>query len=213
VLKERAEKGWLGGATPVVFLIDEAQEVATDDDATMLAIGRSLGLAMVAATQTIEGVEEKLTKPVADKWLNVYGNVIALPGRSFRTDEFVTKRLGKSWGAKVERVEGLTVRDAMRSETLTGALAASRTQESMRRWIGPGMYGMSSARRGRFTNQLSRLLGAEGASERSQCHVGVHELVEASEVATLLAEPNTALVVGYRARVPRRDVVRLSPVY
>jgi hypothetical protein len=41
----------------------------------------------------------------------------------------------------------------------------------------------------------------------------VHELVEASEVGTLLAEPNTALVVGYRARVPRRDVVRLSPVY
>jgi hypothetical protein len=213
VLKARAENGWPAGATPVVFLIDEAQEVATDDDATMLAIGRSLGLAMVAATQTIEGVEEKLTKPVADKWLNVYGNVIALPGRSFRTDEFVTKRLGKIWSAKVERVEGLTVRDAMKSETLTGALAASRTQESMRRWIGPGMYGMGSARRGRFTNQLSRLFGSEGDSGRSQCHVGVHELVEASEVGTLLAEPNTALVVGYRARVPRRDVVRLSPVH
>lgn len=212
-LKSRADDGWPEGATPVVLIIDEAQEVATEDDAIMLTIGRSLGLAMVAATQTIEGVEEKLTRTVSDKWLNVFGNLVALPGRSFRTDQFVANRLGKVWGARFDRVEGMNVRDAMKSETLTGAFAASRTQVSLRRWIGPALYRMGDVRRGRFTSTLGRLLGSNAAEGKSVSVVGVHDLVDASEVGTLLAEPNTALVVGHRARVPRRDVVRLAPHY
>jgi hypothetical protein len=220
-LKRRADRGWEEGETPVILMIDEAQEVATAEDATMLAIGRSLGLGMVAATQTIEGVEEKLTPVVAGKWLNVYGNVIALPGRSPKTDAFVVQRVGKIWTARVDRAEGLNVRDAMRSETLIGALAASKNQESLRRWIGPNVYALAKLRRQNFAvnlpiigNLLTRLAGgSSNAVPKSASHIGLHDLVDASEVPTLLAEPNTALVVGHRARVPRRDVVRLKPVY
>jgi hypothetical protein len=188
----------------------------------MLAIGRSLGVAMVAATQTLEGVEEKLSPLVAGKWLNVYGNLVALPGRSPKTDLFVAQRIGKTWTTRVDRADGLNVRDAIKSETLIGALAASKTQESLRRWIGPNLNALSRMRRQSYATNVpsivgslfTRLFGTFGNSTpRSTSHIGVHDLIDPSEIAGLLAEPNTALVVGYRARVPRRDVVRLNPEY
>ena len=41
--------------------------------------------------------------------------------------------------------------------------------------------------------------------------LAAHQLIQPEEIATLLAEPNLALAVTTRARVPRRDVIVLSP--
>ena len=106
-LKSRADRDWSGTSeTPVAFIVDEAQEVATTQDAQMLPIGRSLGLAMIAATQGIEGINAKLGDATALKWLSIFGSVVALSGRSPATDELDLAARGSGLAAHAERCRG-----------------------------------------------------------------------------------------------------------
>jgi hypothetical protein len=56
-------------------------------------------------------------------------------------------------------------------------------------------------------------LGQGTAQSPFSTQIGVLPTVFAGEMTTLLAEPNTTLAVLTRARVPRRDVIRVQPVY
>jgi hypothetical protein len=227
-LKARADRDWTRGAeTPVAFIIDEAQEVATSQDAQMLPIGRSLGLAMVAATQGLEGIVTKLGEPVAEKWLSIFGTVVALAGRSAATDAFVSARAGESWQLTATEVGGATVRGSLSAGAISGPVAASRTQPHMAQAVGKGGGGL-------FTLP-SRIVTALGASTRFGQHdsgvlrakdalkaaaaagprlaLGPRPLVTPGEIASLAAVPDTAIVLATRGRVPRRDVIRLRPEY
>lgn len=207
-LKARAE-GWADDDTPVVFLIDEAQELTTRDDAAMLSIGRSLGLSVVAAAQTKEALVERLGPATAAKWLGVYGSIIALQGRSPETDAFVAEKLGVTWCPRVAQVEGMAVRSALQVQAVSGVLAARRNQPSLARFITPE-HRLHRPTRG-VVSGIKRVLlgGATGARPSSQ--MGPAAIVSPGELTSLLAEPDTALVIFNRARVPRRDVIRLQP--
>jgi hypothetical protein len=207
-LKARAETGLTDGQTPVVFLVDEAQEVATREDATMLAIGRSLGLAVIAATQTVEGVNEKLGETLARKWFSIYGGVIALPGRSAETDEFVARRGGEQWRPTLNQIEGLTVRDALTIDSVSGVAAAARQQPHLRKAKSGGVP--SKIQEG--AQKLIQGLRPEKKAQ-PQALLGASPIVEGVEMQTLLATPDTALAYVTRARVPRRDVIQLTPDY
>jgi len=204
-LKARADRKWALTESPVVFLIDEAQEVATDEDATMLAIGRSLGLAMIGATQTIEGVREKLGEATASKWLAIYGGMVALPGRSPLTDGFAAGRMGLTWSASVQHRPGAPIRETMQRDVLMGISATSRYQTLMAQGkpVDRQSHGVSAA----IMSQQ------RGSVFEPTSDIGPHALMNGGELLTLLARPDTALIVTTRARVPRRDVVQLSPVY
>jgi len=216
-LKARAENGLREGETPVVFLIDEVQEVATKDDATMLSIGRSLGLAMVGSTQTVEGVSDKLGETAAAKWLAVYGNAIGLTGRSSATDEFMAKRAGSVWKAAAITVPGMSVKDSIISSVFSGSVAASRKQETMREFATAAPSPLTpfqeksrqAAQHKSFVNPDPRYQREPDEGLSSSVHPV--PIVVAEELPTLLAEPNLALAVTTRARVPRRDVIKLSP--
>jgi TraM recognition site of TraD and TraG len=216
-LKNRAERTLDAKETPVVFIIDEAQEVATRDDATMLSIGRSLGLAMVGATQTIEGVTEKLGEQAAAKWLAVYGNAIALPGRSKATDAFIADRAGAAWRARVTGVPGISVRDSITAAIFTGSVASARRQVSMRPFASPAPSPIASFMQNSQNAAVNKQQVSADPRMNREGDNGVtsslspHPLIVPEEVSTLLAEPNLALVVTTRARVPRRDVVMLKP--
>lgn len=203
-LKARADKKQ-NYYVPVVFLIDEVQEVATDEDATMLAIGRSLGLSMIGATQTIEGVREKLGEATASKWLAIFGSMIALPGRSPLTDDFATGRLGLTWTASVQHRPGAPLRETMQRDVLTGITATNRYQNLMAQG-----EGVTRQTRGVTATIMAQLRGS--VSEPTAV-IAPQALVNGGELMTLLAKPDTALIVTTRARVPRRDVVQLDPVY
>jgi hypothetical protein len=217
-IKARADRGMLHGETPVVFIIDEVQEVATDEDATMLAIGRSLRLAVVAATQTVEGVVEKLGEQVSRKWLAIYGGVIALPGRSTQTDLFISERCGMSWRASIDQVNGMSLRTAVQAEMVSGALAAGRTQPTALRFSdvpklgAPGlpkwMHNMAQ-----MWQSLRTGMAQEASKGVPGSSLGVRPIAQAGEISSLLSEPDTALAVITRARVLRRDVIRLKPMY
>lgn len=209
-LKARAE-GWSEGDTPVVLLIDEAQEVVTREDAAMLSIGRSLGLSVVASSQTTEALVERLGEETAAKWLGTYGSVVALQGRSPRTAEFVAAKLGVAWRPWVELVEGMAVRSALGVQVLSGAGAAARRQPTLARYATP-WWRLHRASQGVIGGFRRALIG-ESATSRPNSRLGAAPLIEAAELATLLAEPDTALAVLNRARAPRRDVIRLCPEY
>jgi hypothetical protein len=211
-LKARADQGMAADETPVVFLIDEAQEVATKEDATMLAIGRSLELAVIAATQSIEGIKVKLGEQVSRKWLSIYGNVIALPGRSKETDDFVAARGGESWKASIADVHGLPVRDSLTVGALSGAMAAARRQPHMRSVMSTGNVTLLPSR---IQTMIANTVGGmlPGRETPARVSLGVRPIIVGSEIGNILAEPDTAIVLATRARAPRRDVIRLKPVY
>jgi len=211
-LKAHADKGMGENETPVVFLIDEAQEVATSEDATMLAIGRSLELAVIAATQSIEGIKVKLGEAVSAKWLSIYGGVIALPGRSRETDDFVAARGGESWKASVSDVYGLPVRDSLIVDSLSGAMAAARRQPHMQNAATSGKVAFLPSRIQAIVAQ-TLTGGRSGRDNPARVSLGVKPILAGSEIANLLAEPDTAVALTTRARAPRRDVIWLKPIY
>jgi hypothetical protein len=214
-LKERADDStWRErGETPVLFVIDEAQEVATGEDATMLAIGRSLGLAFVAATQTIEGVTERLRQSTA-KWLGIFGGVIALGGRSMETDQFVAQRIGCCWMPHLAAASGMPVRTAIQADMMTGPHAAKRTQPMLQENTDVANWSALWSRATRGVAVAWKIIANGGNFNSSpHCQLGVKGLVEPGEVSTLVAEPNTALAVMSRARVIRRDLLILKPDY
>lgn len=209
-LKARAE-GWSKDDSPVLFLIDEAQEVVTREDAAMLSIGRSLGLSVVAASQTTEALVERLGQETAAKWLGTYGSVVALQGRSSQTAAFVAAKLGVDWRPQMESVEGMAVRAALDVQVLSGAGAAARRQPTIARYANPWwrLHRASAGVLGGF----KRVMFGDSATPRPVSRLGAAPVVVADELATLLAEPDTALAVLNRARAPRRDIIRLSPEY
>ena len=53
----------------------------------------------------------------------------------------------------------------------------------------------------------------QGQQERPHSRIYPAPLAQADELAELVVEPDTALAILTRARVPRRDVMKLRPVY
>lgn len=213
-IRDRADKGMAEGETPLVLVMDEAQEVTTRQDALILGIARSLSLAIVASTQTIEGIEARLGQAEAAQFLTLFGSVIALQNRSYRTTQVVAARLGATFRPTLDHVPGVpTVRDAVAAQRAAGRLAAAKTQRSVAATIGFGEGGRArDVFRAINPFQLFRRT-LQGEQDRPQSRIQAAPVAHAEELAELVVEPDTALAILTRARVPRRDVVKLSPVY
>ncbi len=213
-IRDRADRGMAEGETPVVLVMDEAQEVTTRQDALILGIARSLNLAIVASTQTVEGIEARLGPAEAAQFLTLFGSVIALQNRSARTTQVVAARLGASFRPTLDAVPGVpTVRDAVTAQRASGRLAAAKTQRAVAATIAIG-----EGRRVRdlFTaiNPFQLFRGTlQGQQERPHSRVHPAPVMQPDELSELVVEPDTALAILTRARVPRRDVVKLMPVY
>jgi hypothetical protein len=213
-VRDRADQGMGPGETPVVLVMDEAQEVATKQDALVLSIARSLSLAIVAATQTVEGIEARLGERDAAQYLTLFGSVLALQNRSPKTAEAVARRIGASFRPILDSVPGTpTVRGAVMAQRAAGRLAAAKTQPLIAATI---QIGEESRPRDLLASinpfQLfTRTLKGEQGTPVSRLTVA--PLVAGDELAELVVEPDTAFAVVTRGRVPRRDVIRLAPLY
>jgi hypothetical protein len=194
-IKQRAEGGNNNNEKPVLFIIDEAQEVATKDDATILAIGRSLNVAVVAATQTIEGVTEKLSEVTAKKWFGIFGSLVALRGRSRQTDEFIANFVGETWRPIIDTAQGISTTQNIEALSVIGVKAAALNQDSLRK-INPKKIAVKNQKE----------FGLSALSSK----IAITRLLEAGELSDLLAVPGTALAAVTRAGVTRRDIIRLQ---
>jgi hypothetical protein len=213
-IRDRADRGMKEDETPVVLVMDEAQEVTTKQDALILGIARSLKLGIIASTQTVEGIEARLGQTEAAQFLTLFGSVIALQNRSARTIQAVVARLGATYRPYLDSLPGVpTVRDAVSAQRASGRLAAARTQQDVAATIGFGEGG-SMRDLFRAINPFQLFRGTlQGQQDRPHSRVAAVPLVNPDEFAELVVEPDTALAILTRARVPRRDVVKLESIF
>jgi hypothetical protein len=162
-IRDRADKGMAKGETPVVLLMDEAQEVTTKQDALILGIARSLNLAIVASTQTVEGIEARLGQAEAAQFLTLFGSVIALQNRSAMTTRVVAARLGASFRPTLDAVPGVpTVRDVSflprcgKRSSVTPELSSGNHRDTSSRRSAPGARGAIRRRCATVTARWSR---------------------------------------------------------
>ncbi|MES1026643.1 hypothetical protein ABN584_27495 [Gloeocapsa sp. BRSZ] len=214
-LKARAE-GWQMNDVPVLIVMDEAQEIATREDAVMLAIGRSLGLGVVAATQTVEGVHARL-HGFASKWLGIFSHAIALRGRSPDTDHWMSLRTGAIWQARSQMGNGLTLDQGIIHDSVTDLQAAALHQPEMNIqdmvwWLRTGGHSQRHTDEDAQFEKPIRQIEKDIMTGTSSS-IGVMPIINQGELPELLAKPLTALVSVTRAGVERRDVITLKPVF
>jgi hypothetical protein len=206
-IRDRAGRPRRADETPVIMVIDEAQDIATKADADTLAIGRSLGYGVIAATQTVEGVKARLGEETTAKWLSIYGSVIALANRSRETDKLVSERLGTVNSPHLDTLAAIpSVRTSVFAQNAAGSQAGGRHQSTVREALAGDDSGIVMT----IIDKANpfRIIGRAMADAKD----GDGDKGPSSKVA-LLYEPDTALVCINRARVPRRDLIELSPVY
>lgn len=220
-IRTRAERKWeADGEAPVVFVVDEAQAVATSNDVDMLAMGRSLGLGYVALTQNVEGVLAQLGEEKGRQYLGIFGSYIGLANASEPTEEFSSRRVGSALRCMATQVVG-GYRSAL-AEPLArsgaGAGAAAATQPALSGGVRlastPGLFtrifgGVLSSNE----SQPDLVFNRPGMRAQSTVAIGMKPLIETAEMRIITAAPNTGVCALVRARVPVRDIVRMSPRY
>ncbi|HSH84573.1 MAG TPA: TraM recognition domain-containing protein [Guyparkeria sp.] len=213
--------GWreTAGQTPALIIVDEAQAVVSDDDTDIAPEARSLGLVLVFGTQTIEGMHATLGEHRTKKLTEVCSNLIALPGRSRSTDDWIADRIGDIWRARIEHVAGTpSAHTAITSRLQSGVVSLARHDEYVGRLVRaegvPALHAPYAA----ISSKVAEALGELGdgvlgsiAPSPTTTEIGLHPLVQGGEVETLLAEPFTAICQVVRGGVLRRDVIRMTP--
>lgn len=109
-VRRRQKKNWQeSGQTPVLFLVDEAQEMVGIEDRKFLAVARSHGGACVYATQNVEAYTSRMGEPAAKSFLDNFLSKAVLVS-SHGTYEMMMRDLpeGKyvSWVGSNNRVIG-----------------------------------------------------------------------------------------------------------
>ncbi|BCO32051.1 hypothetical protein TspCOW1_21540 [Thiohalobacter sp. COW1] len=213
--------GWRDtqGQTPALIVVDEAQAVVGDEDVDIAPEARSLGLTLVYGTQTIEGMYASMGEANAKKLLEVCANLVALPGRSRSTDDWIADRIGDIWRARIGHVAGTpSAHTAITSRLQSGVVSLARHDEYVGRLVRaegvPALHAPYAAISSKVASALGELgdqvLGSLVPSPTTT-EIGLHPLVHGGEVETLLAEPFTAVVQVIRGGVLRRDVIRMNP--
>ena len=115
----------------------------------------------------------------------------------------------------IERVHGLPVRTAIGADMTSGVMAASHHQVSLVEAQDMPGSTLAGAAWTRATKPLALILKNIGKGPKADfgTSLGARPVVETDELQTLLAEPDTALVLLNRGRVPRRDIIKLKPLY
>lgn len=197
----------------VLLVVDECQEIITQDDTAMLPIARSLGLHAVFSTQNIDGIvaslggSQKLYQ--AEQLLGQFKSMVALSVSTDATRQFVSSRMGVVPRAKFATVAGTGLDSAGMAMLLKNPAGGFAHDTAIGRVTTLDTN----------TATLRRAAGgaANAASEEKPAGagmtVGAARLITPDEVGSITAEPDTALVAVMRCRVPRRDLVRLSPIY
>jgi len=113
-IKRRGD-GWKkqDGQTPVLVVIDEIQELLTDDESAILPVARSLGLYAAFSTQNVDGILDKLGDNAGYQLLGNLRSLVAYQVQTEKTIDYISNRMGAAYKPviqHVERFEDLTAR-------------------------------------------------------------------------------------------------------
>jgi hypothetical protein len=235
-IKERAdmEGGWREAdpnACMVLMVQDEFQLIATESDYDLAPVARSLGCALVIATQTLESVREKARDPnQVEAFFDAFQSRIAL-STSIGTVEWLQKWNG--WGTAWIPQFGGGGRTLNFIGGVQTALATPLFDEShpMRVWFqrlqrkgvgefkAVGMDAVQSQQPGAVKNfihdtlpsNLRGFLGFEPAQGSASGKAWEQEpIVRVADFASLTKKQGIALCSVLRGGVPRRDFVELN---
>jgi len=234
-LKMRGDTWKAEGGKPVMLVVDECQALVTRDETAMLPIARSLGLHAVFSTQNVDGIVAALggssKQAEAEQLLGQFKSLVSLSVSTPATREFVSTRMGTASRARYSQVSAaandaagtvLALRHSASGHaagtSVGDALVSSGRIHGLRRITGLGGHLPA------MLDEAAKKVGMGGLLEAipglvrdkqpaASFSIGVSALVSAEEVALLTAEPDTALVSVMRGRVPRRDLVKLNPIY
>mgnify|MGYP001263129329 CR=1 FL=1 len=222
-IKKRGDQWQKQEGQKRVFLVaDEVQNLVSNNDLAMLPIARSLGLSVCYSTQNVDGLYKKLKKEGALQLLGNLNNIISLPAKTKDSNDYLSERVGEVWKAGIERVNGIPDSAAdlgryMYSGTDKHTRATRQGKAAPRLSWAIGVWRAINT----VNKDRSRLKNMTMRDEKTgnfnysapQLSIKSHRLITPDEINTLLAEPNTAIAVGQRGRVVRRDVIKLQPEY
>lgn len=232
-LRRRSDYPWQAfGQCPVIFLIDEAQEVVTEGlDGTLLPVARSLGGRYVCATQNADSLQQKFGNNGADAVMDQFRSVIGIGMMSPDSAQFIAKRMGngvmRRWNTQAS---------ALPFEHLASMYAGLPFHDKSHP-LRPEMRNYLRQGAGVWRNDLEHGASAQGTedSPASAMAIDDHEIhgtmmrangqslpsvsiateqvYNPSIIDSYLARPNHAVAQVMRGGVIRRDVIRLNPIY
>jgi Helicase HerA, central domain len=198
-IKDRGERGLLPGETPIMMIIDEAQEIVTDEDVDMLPTARSLKLAVVAATQTMEGLSG------LSKWVEVFTNVAVLKKTSDYTYSWFRNKLTQSLSFR--RIQhGVDLQHLLNIAAIEPDLMPDGNE-----WLLNGRE-ITNPYSAHHQVNIQRII--EHAQNRDTgSSAFVDSPVPMNFLSQLLSRSQTAFITTERAGQPRHDLVILNPIY
>ncbi len=230
-IEDRGDAWSKEGQSSVVLVVDEAQDLVSQDDRRILPKARSIGLCAVYATQGLDGIYVAMEEArAADQILEQFRSVVSAQVGSELTCEFVAKKIGTTSRVVFSEVAASST-DPVATANLYAANAggysvgtlAARTQASddmikLSRSYGHVGQAISTM------SELAKKMGAEQAwnhlpavirRERPAGSVKIGEipLVAAEEISALTTNKFTALAIVNRAGTPRRAQIRLNPMF
>lgn len=214
------------GATPVLVVIDEAQELLNRQDGETLSMGRSLGQYMLLATQSEAALRAKLNEVTTDTVLNNLLSFIA-----FRVDqqtfEVIQEKVGKCW-KRSKKSYGAAIDFEQNARSMAKSPVFDRGHPGAGRYwdhLGAQGAGIPVPARVEYRSHTS-MQSVAGTFDQSMDHFASHHLhpqlivgqgqeekfiLDAADFNLLSRDDGNALVVINRGNKPRRDIVKMTP--
>lgn len=229
-IRRRAVRDWKAeGETPVLFLIDEAQEIVSQADQAMLPVARSLGAVCCYATQDYENFVVKFGPHGAAAVDGNFRSVITLKA-SEATFQHVQKRFGiveqLKWNkpgiglnfiqtAKAQLASPLFDRNhpdasyfrSLRLKGVGGFRPVSRSSN----WKQVAFHGVSEV--DPRSVGRSNLVFDAAVDPITSSGWKAEPLLAAEDWQTYLSEPFVAVAMVMRGGVVRRDFIRTQPIF
>ena len=231
-IRRRSDYPWEAfGECGVILLIDEAQEVVTEQDSAMLAVARSLGGWYVCATQNIDSFQAKFGANRADAVMDQFRSVIGIGKISPDSAEFLKKRFGSAiirrWKTSASALPFQQIASLYASMPFHDKNHPLRAE--MRTYLrqGAGVWrndkeqGASGAADGEVDRSTMAIDDHEehgsyfrlGRQNLGQVELQQEWIYNPAVMDGYLSQKNHAVAEVMRAGVIRRDVIELKPVY
>lgn len=193
--------------TQVVYICDEAQLLIDSDDEAIASIARSLGLSMVLSTQSVDAIVQRLgDKTKAWALLGNLVNLVALQVTTELSKEYIAQKLGSGWRSQVTTSHSIP---DMRSE-----FNAWQENPSDKLVANTHLIHDTVPTGGVVRGTMNKIREVwQAVDTGSDVTIGCTNFVSEAEIESLLSLPNSALYSISRGRVPRRDLVNLTPIY
>ncbi|MGO0307967.1 type IV secretory system conjugative DNA transfer family protein [Endozoicomonas acroporae] len=209
---------WEEGQKPVMVIIDECQELISDNaEGTILPVARSLGMIGVYSTQNLMGLYKKMgSEHAAKQMLGNLKNLIAFDPKDEVSRKFIQERMGNEWRITTTASQGSgDTKSSVNGIVNNASTIFANNNKELVDNAGRSILGNTTRQFwGSSMGALKNVFKQDNKQQSSKSvEVKLMPLVQAEEVESLLAKPNTALASIVRGRVVRRDVITLKPEF